>query len=612
VFDASSAAYDFYDNLREETGVTVVTPAELLSTHTGARYIVIVGPPDGEDGTAGALVNDLLDDSGEVLANMLASDANRMAVRYSHWTGEQTIVLVSTPYPSDHIRVLGILKSMSMSVSEGAISVEYHNARACFKLDDMNTVQNTDATVWAKLDDMYTFSVDMELLDDETVGHEMSNQTGLEADEEAVGKYIRITVSEEAGVEGALFEIFYTEAELDRTDDGDAADIEDIDETTLALYWHDEDASDWVRVTEDLDWVNRTGLNTTDIELYGKQYAGRLWAEVFHLSTFGIAGRSLQVFPTVAKAGEDVVGISGDTISFDGSASSGNGLIVTYTWTFTYDDTLVTMSEAFPTFTFETPGEYVVTLEVTDFQDHTATDTITITILEKPPWTLDLGPVKNEDGAVLENVQINMTIGEEVFTATTDAEGMAHIDLLEIHVGQDVSVSVELEGYEPLSYQTRIDAEGRLVQGPAPLVKESVPPPPDDDDGRLLMGLVVVIIVVLIILVIASYLGVFTRRRGKDADDEGLEEADQLEPASPEADPEEDLDDLLDELDRGNGVEEEPAIEAGPPASQKPKTSSEGMVRKDIDEATTTGSKAIGDEVIERELEPEETETDDE
>ena len=36
--------------------------------------------------------------------------------------------------------------------------------------------------------------------------------------------------------------------------------------------------------------ANATGVNTTDVVLFGKQYAGYVWANLSSLSTFGIAG----------------------------------------------------------------------------------------------------------------------------------------------------------------------------------------------------------------------------------------------------------------------------------------------------------------------------------
>jgi len=65
----------------------------------------------------------------------------------------------------------------------------------------------------------------------------------------------------------------------------------------------------------------------------------------------------------------------------DGSASSDNIGITAYTWTFT-DVTTKTLTGEKPTYTFNTPGVYTITLNVTDVTGNWATDTIVITVAD--------------------------------------------------------------------------------------------------------------------------------------------------------------------------------------------------------------------------------------
>jgi hypothetical protein len=99
-------------------------------------------------------------------------------------------------------------------------------------------------------------------------------------------KYVSIDVYNDTGeideIEGTDLKIFYTHDDL-QMDNGSY-----LNESTLALYRYDEET--WVRLSSDLDWVNSTGVNTTDQVLHGREYAGYLWAQTTHLSTFGIAG----------------------------------------------------------------------------------------------------------------------------------------------------------------------------------------------------------------------------------------------------------------------------------------------------------------------------------
>ena len=85
-------------------------------------------------------------------------------------------------------------------------------------------------------------------------------------------------------IEGSEIKIFYTHDDLELN--GNTI----LNESTLALFRYDEENETWIRLSSDLDWVNSTGVNTTDQILHGKAYAGYLWARTTHLSTFGIAG----------------------------------------------------------------------------------------------------------------------------------------------------------------------------------------------------------------------------------------------------------------------------------------------------------------------------------
>ncbi|MFC2000584.1 hypothetical protein ACFLXE_07535, partial [Chloroflexota bacterium] len=139
-------------------------------------------------------------------------------------------------------------------------------------------------------------------------------ENGLAEDELPVGKYMDIWVSENVqsessdNIDYALFKIYYTALELDRTPggDGDCADPEDIDESTLCLYRWDEAGGKWLKVTTDLEWVGETGVNTDNVELYGKTYEGYIWANVDHFSLYALGGKANSgAAPT--KGGEGIL-----------------------------------------------------------------------------------------------------------------------------------------------------------------------------------------------------------------------------------------------------------------------------------------------------------------
>ena len=82
----------------------------------------------------------------------------------------------------------------------------------------------------------------------------------------------------------------------------------------------------------------------------------------------------------VANAGPNSAVDEGTLLTLDGSVSSDNVGIVEYTWTFT-DETPQTLEGKVTTYTFNTSGVYVVTLNVTDAVGYWATDTVTISVL---------------------------------------------------------------------------------------------------------------------------------------------------------------------------------------------------------------------------------------
>jgi len=93
----------------------------------------------------------------------------------------------------------------------------------------------------------------------------------------------------------------------------------------------------------------------------------------------------------VAEAGSDQTVAEDTLVTFDGSGSSDNIGITSNTWAF-MDGTPQTLTGINPTYTFSTPGTYIVTLEVTDAAGNCATDTLTVTVLDVTKPVADAGP----------------------------------------------------------------------------------------------------------------------------------------------------------------------------------------------------------------------------
>jgi PKD repeat protein len=86
----------------------------------------------------------------------------------------------------------------------------------------------------------------------------------------------------------------------------------------------------------------------------------------------------------VADAGPDQTVTEDTQVTFDGSGSTDNVGIVSYTWAFT-DVTPKTLTGKNPNYIFATPGTYTVTLNVTDAAGNWDTDTVIITVSPATP-----------------------------------------------------------------------------------------------------------------------------------------------------------------------------------------------------------------------------------
>jgi hypothetical protein len=285
---------EFVNNLLLYTNVTTVTADELLANYTGAPYIVLVGRPDGGNGTVGNITQNVLAEDNETLTKMLESEYDRFAIKYGVWNSTQTVVMLARPYPSDHWRVLTMLKSLRETVLPGSVEVAWPTPRNWLRVDSENVLKETDSLVWIALDEAVIPRVRLSRYTGATTPVALTYAAGLAWYDTPVGRYLEINVSEniqnetEEIITMALVQLYYTAADLDRTGDGLANDTRDLNESTLRLYSYNDYTGKWMKLTNGTSWVFETGVNTTNVELYGTSYEGYVWANISHFSVFGL------------------------------------------------------------------------------------------------------------------------------------------------------------------------------------------------------------------------------------------------------------------------------------------------------------------------------------
>ena len=104
-----------------------------------------------------------------------------------------------------------------------------------------------------------------------------------------------------------------------------------------------------------------------------------------HMSSMSIWVNVTADMPPVAYAGADWDMEPGSTYLFDGSGSTDDVMVVSWTWNFTYDGGEEVLYGANPSFDFLIEGIYVVTLTVNDTSGQTSTDTVQLRVVAGIP-----------------------------------------------------------------------------------------------------------------------------------------------------------------------------------------------------------------------------------
>ncbi len=303
--DASDGTVAFGGLLGNYSYVTVYDAQTFLDVEQDFRYVVLVGRPAATAGGTAGLVYNLLEGTGSMLTTMMDPDIDNIAVRYGVWTDPQTVVLMSGANVTDVFTVLQILKYFEVSLFPDSVLVQFnafeygHNVTVdyAFPVNSIDTVKATDTALLVQLSGPAVPSIQITRYNQTTTPHPLTPSSGLADGEAALGRYIDVSIeisgTTEDVFESALILLYYRALELDLTGNGMLGDIGDVNETTLSLYSYDEIREEWVKITDDLSWVIATGVNTTDINVFGENYAGYVWIQTTELSLFAIAGQTI-------------------------------------------------------------------------------------------------------------------------------------------------------------------------------------------------------------------------------------------------------------------------------------------------------------------------------
>ena len=153
------------------------------------------------------------------------------------------------------------------------------------------------------------------------------------------------------------------------------------------------------------------------------------------------------VDPPVAVAGADVEVDQGTVVTFNGTGSSDNVLIANLSWTFSHGGVTVVLEGERPSFTFATPGTYVVTLRVVDPSGLSSEDRLTVVVRDsEPPVAAAGADVRVEPG----------TLVALDGSASTDNVGLVSWSWSFVYGGAEVR-------FETPSFEFLFDTVGRYV-----------------------------------------------------------------------------------------------------------------------------------------------------
>lgn len=151
----------------------------------------------------------------------------------------------------------------------------------------------------------------------------LTSNFGLGPDQQSIGKGIEVSASDDLrmNLDWILIKMYYTDAELDRTGDGDADDADDIDPTSLRFWRFCPANREWQVLDKDKEPVVTCGSDNITVYNSSVDTTNKfVYAKLSNLSFFGVVG-SILLCPITQKW----CGVLGRCISLLDRCEAGGG-----------------------------------------------------------------------------------------------------------------------------------------------------------------------------------------------------------------------------------------------------------------------------------------------
>ncbi len=228
---------------------------------------------------------------------------------------------------------------------------------------------------------------------------------------------------------------------------------------------------------------------------------------------------------------------AGATVTFDGTASTDNVAVDSYTWTFTYNGAPVSLDGATASFEFDIAGIYIVTLNVTDAAGNYDTATVTITVQAS---ATDAAPT-----AVAAVTPTSATVGTSVtFSSTGSSDDIGIVNYTWTFVYEDETVTRYTASFSFTfdaagTYEVTLTVRDGSGQTDEATVSVTINEETADDDEKTFIEQYGLPIGIVAALAIVALLAIMFMKKGKGgkssgANDSGVDGIANEEPAPPE------------------------------------------------------------------------------